>query len=56
LLEGKKFFSTGSDGIYLFMQLTDWLLVEVPLLLIGLAQISFVKNWLRPSGKSLIVF
>jgi hypothetical protein len=33
------------DGIYLPMQLTDWLLVEVALLLIGLTQISFAKNW-----------
>jgi hypothetical protein len=27
------------------MQLTDWLLIEVALLLIGLTKISFVKNW-----------
>ncbi len=27
------------------MQLTDWLLVDVALLLIGLAQTSFDKNW-----------
>jgi hypothetical protein len=27
------------------MQLTDWLLVEVALLLIGMTQISFGKNW-----------
>jgi hypothetical protein len=27
------------------MQLADWLLVEVGLLLIGLTKISFVKNW-----------
>jgi hypothetical protein len=33
------------DGIYLPMQLADWQLVEVALLLIGLTQISFVKNW-----------
>jgi hypothetical protein len=33
------------DGIYLPKELTDWLLVEVALMLIGLAQISFVKNW-----------
>ncbi len=35
----------GLNGIYNPMQLTDWLLVEVALLLIGLTQISFVKNW-----------
>jgi hypothetical protein len=45
LLEGKKWFETGLDGIYLPMQLPDWLLVEVALLLIGLTKISFVKNW-----------
>jgi hypothetical protein len=33
LLEGKKLFYTGLDGIYLPMQLTDWPLVEVALLL-----------------------
>jgi hypothetical protein len=27
------------------LQLADWLLVEVALLLIGLTSISFVKNW-----------
>jgi hypothetical protein len=27
------------------MQLADWLLVEVALLLIGLTSISLVKNW-----------
>jgi hypothetical protein len=42
---------SGSNGIYLPMQLTDWLLVEVALLLVGLSKISFVKNWFRPSGK-----
>jgi hypothetical protein len=26
-------------------QPTDWLLIEMALLLIGLTQISFVKNW-----------
>jgi hypothetical protein len=31
------------DGIYLPIQLTNWLLVEVALLLIGLAQISLQK-------------
>jgi hypothetical protein len=31
------------NGIYLFMQLTDWLLVEVALLLIGLTKISLTK-------------
>jgi hypothetical protein len=34
------------DEIYLSMQLTDWLLVEVALLLICLTQISFVKTGL----------
>jgi hypothetical protein len=43
------------DGIYLPMQLTDWLLVEVALQLIGLTQISSVKNWLSPSRKRSIV-
>jgi hypothetical protein len=33
--------SSGLDGIYLPLQLTDWSLVEVALMLIGLAQISF---------------
>jgi hypothetical protein len=33
------------------MQLADWLLVEVALLLIGLTHISFVKNWICPSRK-----
>jgi hypothetical protein len=32
------------DGIYLSMQLTDWLRVEVALLLIGLTHISSDKN------------
>ncbi len=36
---------SGSDGIYLPMQRTGWLLVEVALLLIVLTEISFVKNW-----------
>jgi hypothetical protein len=31
-------------NLYLPMQLTDWLLVEVALLLIGPTQISFVKK------------
>jgi hypothetical protein len=35
LLEVKSSFETGLDGIYLPMQLTDWPLVEVALLLIG---------------------
>jgi len=38
------------------MQLTDWLLVEVALLLIGLTQISFAKNWFWPSRKRSAVF
>ena len=33
------------NGIYIAMLLTDWLLVEVALLPIGLTQIYFVKNW-----------
>jgi hypothetical protein len=33
------------DGIYLPIQLTEWPLVEKALLLIGLAHISFDKNW-----------
>jgi hypothetical protein len=45
MLEGKKLFLTGLDGIYLPMQLTDWLFVTVALLLIGLIQIYFVENW-----------
>jgi hypothetical protein len=37
----------GLDRIYLPMELTDWPLGEVALLLIGLTQkIPFVKNWL----------
>jgi hypothetical protein len=36
---------TGLDGIYLPLQFADWPLFEVALLLIGLIQISFVKNW-----------
>ncbi len=32
-----------SGGIYLFIQLTDWLLIEVALLLIGMTQISLTK-------------
>jgi hypothetical protein len=35
---------TGLNGIYLPMQLTDWLLVEAALLLIGLTQISLTKS------------
>jgi hypothetical protein len=38
LLEDKKLFYTGLNGIYLPMQLTDWLLAEVALL--GLTKIS----------------
>jgi hypothetical protein len=44
LLGGKKWFKTG--GIYLPTQLTDWPLVEVALLLIGLTDhYLFDKNW-----------
>jgi hypothetical protein len=35
------------DGIYLPMQLTNWLLVEVALLLIGLTKISLTKSRAR---------
>jgi hypothetical protein len=35
----------GLNRIYLPMQLTDWPFGELALLLIGLAQISFEKNW-----------
>jgi hypothetical protein len=44
LVECKKEFLTGLDGIYLPMQITDLLYVEEALLIIGLTQISFVKN------------
>jgi hypothetical protein len=40
LHEDKKQLLTSLNGSYLHMQLTDWLPVEVALLLIGLAQIS----------------
>jgi hypothetical protein len=36
LLEVKKYFQT--NGIYLHLQLADWLLVEVALLLISLTK------------------
>jgi hypothetical protein len=43
-LGGKKQFQTGLDGIYTSpMQVTDWPLVEVALLLIGLTHASFTK-------------
>jgi hypothetical protein len=45
LLEVKKLFKLVWVESTFPMQLTDWLLVEVALLLIGLTQISFVKNW-----------
>jgi hypothetical protein len=35
------------------MQLTDWLLVEVAPLLIGLTKILFVKNWFSPSKEEV---
>jgi hypothetical protein len=38
------------------MQLSDWLLVEVALLLIGLTKISFVKNWLGRLGRDQLSF
>jgi hypothetical protein len=43
-LDGQKWFLSGLNGIYLSMQLTDWLLVEVTLLLIGLTQIFLIKS------------
>ncbi len=43
LLEGKK---SSLDGIYLPMQLTDWPLIKVALLLIGLIPyIQFDPRW-----------
>jgi hypothetical protein len=42
----------GLDEIYLPVQLTDWLLVEVALLLIGLTKISFVKNGCDHLGRN----
>jgi hypothetical protein len=41
---GKKWFESGLNGFYLPLQLIDWLLVEVALLLIGLTQISLTKS------------
>jgi hypothetical protein len=41
---GLKVVYTGLDGFFLPMQLTDWPLVKVALLLIGLTLISFEKN------------
>jgi hypothetical protein len=38
------------------MQLSDWLLVAVALLLIGLTKISFVKNWLGRLGRDQLSF
>jgi hypothetical protein len=40
---GHKWFKSGLKGIYLPMQLTDWLLLKVALLLLGLTQISSTK-------------
>jgi hypothetical protein len=44
LLEGKKLFETGLDGISFPTQLSGWVFVEVALMFIGLTQISFVKK------------
>ncbi len=41
---GQNWFESGSNGIYLPMQLTDGLLIEVALLLNGLTQISLTKS------------
>jgi hypothetical protein len=38
------------------MQITEWLLVELALLFIGLTQMSFAKNWFLTSRKRSIVF
>ncbi len=38
-------------NLYLPKQLTDWSLIEVPLLLIGLTHISLDKNSLHPLGR-----
>jgi hypothetical protein len=38
------------------MQLSNWLLVEVALLLIGLTKISFVKNWFGRLGRDQLSF
>jgi hypothetical protein len=55
LLKNKKEFKTGFDWIYVPMQLTDWPLVEMALLLIGLTYL-FGKNQLWPSRERSIVF
>jgi hypothetical protein len=39
-------FNPDLNGIYLRIQLTDWLFVEVALLLIGLTKISWTKSGL----------
>jgi hypothetical protein len=41
---GQNWLESGLNGIYLLMQLTDWLLIAVALLLIGLTQISLTKS------------
>jgi hypothetical protein len=38
------------------MQFTDWQLVEVALLLIGLTQISFLNNWFDRLGRDQLSF
>jgi hypothetical protein len=40
----QKCFQNGLNGRYLPMQLTDWLLVELALLPIGVTQISLKKS------------
>ncbi len=48
--------TTGLDGIYLSMQLTDWPLLKLALLLIGPTHIFLVNNWFWSSRKRSIVF
>jgi hypothetical protein len=44
-VKGKSSFKLhGLNGIYLPMQITDWLLVEVGLLLIGFTKVSETKS------------
>jgi hypothetical protein len=65
---GHKWFKSGLKGLYLPMQLTDWLLLEVALLLLGLTQISSTKYgfnhlsvieshlWLQPKVYSIRLY
>jgi hypothetical protein len=49
--------ATSLDGIYLPMQLTDWPIVEVALLLIGLTHISLLsKTSFDPLGRDQTSF